>query len=175
MMAVKDSALIYITKIILKYCEKKSRKLCIATTSSRKEKQDHINKSEEIDFFSKALDSKNFYVEDLDSYQLAGKSELIVTTYSTLGLELMSRGKKVLFVDPFYFLGGHVINMLAPSPEGPYWYCGHDSSKIEKKIEYLLNISDEEWKEVTKNSPLNMHYDPGNTKLKKLVKSKINT
>ena len=111
----------------------------------------------------------------MDSYQLAGKSELIVTTYSTLGLELMSRGKKVLFVDPFYFLGGHVINMLAPSPEGPYWYCGHDSSKIEKKIEYLLNISDEEWKEVTKNSPLNMHYDPGNTKLKKLVKSKINT
>ena len=33
----------------------------------------------------------DFYEEDIDSYQLSNKSELIVTTYSTLGLELLSR------------------------------------------------------------------------------------
>ena len=172
---VKDSALIYVTNILSSYCEKKNTKLCIARTSSRKEKQDYIKKSDEVDFFSKILNSKKFYVEDLDSYQLSNKSKLIVTTYSTIGLELLSRGKRVLFIDPFHFLGGHIINMLANKPEGPHWYCGNDPSAIENKIDYLLSISDREWEDVVKKSPLKMEYDPGNKILKEMVKKKINT
>ena len=34
---------------------------------------------------------------------LASKSNLIVTTYSTLGVELLARGHKVLFINPDYF------------------------------------------------------------------------
>ena len=174
MMFITHSALMYVTNIISSYCKKKNKKLCIAKSSSRKEKQDYINKSDEINFFSKILNSKKFYEEDIDSYQLSNKSELIVTTYSTLGLELLSRGKKVLFIDPFYFLGGHILNMFTQELEGPHWYCGHDPLVIEKKIEYLLNISDKDWKEVVKNSPLKIDYDPGNKTLKELVKNRIN-
>ena len=112
MVPVMYSALIYVTRIYSNYCNNKKLKLCIARTSSRKEKQDHIKKSDEVNFFSKILEQKKFHIEDTDSYQLSNKSKLVVTTYSTLGMELLSRGKKVLFIDPFYFLGGHIINML---------------------------------------------------------------
>ena len=88
-------------------------------------------------------------------------------------MELLSRGKKVLFIDPFYFLGGHIINMLTDQQEGPYWYCGSDPKKIESKIDYLLKISNEEWKETLKKSTLKMTYDPGNETLKELIKTKI--
>ena len=68
-----------------------------------KEKKDHIKKSDEKSFFSKILEQKKFYIEDTDSYQLSNKSKLVVTTYSTLGMELLSEVRKVLFIDPFYF------------------------------------------------------------------------
>ena len=173
MLPIMDSALIFVTNILSNFCENKKLKLCIARTSSRKEKQDHIKKSDEEKFFSKILDQKNFYTEDTDSYQLAYKSKLVVTTYSTLGMELLSRGKKVLFIDPFYFLGGHIVNMLTDQKEGPYWYCGSDPKKIESKIDHLLNISNKEWEETLKKSTLKMTYDPGNKKLKELIKIKI--
>ncbi len=173
MVNVVESALIFVTRILSNYCDNKKLKLCIARTSSRKEKQDHIKKSDEINFFSRILDQKKFHIEDIDSYQLSNKSKLIVTTYSTLGMELLSRGKKVLFIDPFYFLGGHIINMLTDQQEGPYWYCGSDPKKIESKIDYLLKISNEEWKETLKKSTLKMTYDPGNETLKELIKTKI--
>lgn len=173
MVPVMDSALIYVTRILSNYCNNKKLKLCIARTSSRKEKQDHIKKSDEVNFFSKILEQKKFYIEDTDSYQLSNKSKLVVTTYSTLGMELLSRGKKVLFIDPFYFLGGHIVNMLTDQKEGPYWYCGSDPKKIESKIDHLLNISNKEWEETLKKSTLKMTYDPGNKKLKELIKIKI--
>ena len=88
-------------------------------------------------------------------------------------MELLSRGKKVLFIDPFYFLGGHIVNMLTDQKEGPYWYCGSDPKKIESKIDHLLNISNKEWEETLKKSTLKMTYDPGNKKLKELIKIKI--
>lgn len=174
MVNVVESALIFVTRILSNYCDNKKLKLCIARTSSRKEKQDHIKKSDEINFFSRILDQKKFHIEDIDSYQLSNKSKLVVTTYSTLGMELLSRGKKVLFIDPFHFLGGHIINMLTDQQEGPYWYCGSDPKKIENKIDYLLKISNEEWKETLKKSTLKMIYDPGNETLKELIKTKIN-
>ena len=174
MVNVVESALIFVTRILSNYCDNKKLKLCIARTSSRKEKQDHIKKSDEINFFSRILDQKKFHIEDIDSYQLSNKSKLVVTTYSTLGMELLSRGKKVLFIDPFHFLGGHIINMLTDQQEGPYWYCGSDPKKIESKIDYLLKISNEEWKETLKKSTLKMIYDPGNETLKELIKTKIN-
>jgi surface carbohydrate biosynthesis protein len=173
MLPIMDSALIFVTNILSNFCENKKLKLCIARTSSRKEKQDHIKKSDEEKFFSKILDQKNFYTEDTDSYQLAYKSKLVVTTYSTLGMELLSRGKKVLFIDPFYFLGGHIVNMLTDQQEGPYWYCGSDAKKIESKIDHLLKISNEEWREILKKSKLKMKYDPGNETLKEIIKTKI--
>lgn len=173
MVPIMDSALIYVTRILSNYCDNKKLKLCIARTSSRKEKQDHIRKSDEVNFFSKILEQKKFHIEDTDSYQLSNKSKLVVTTYSTLGMELLSRGKRVLFIDPFYFLGGHIVNMLTDQKEGPYWYCGSDPKKIESKIDHLLNISNEEWEETLKKSTLKMTYDPGNKRLKELIKIKI--
>ena len=81
---------------------------------------------------------------------------------------------RVLFLDPFYFVQNSVINMFVDELEGPYWYCGNDPLIIEKKIDYLLKISDEEWRDILETSPLKIKYDPGNKELKDLVNKKIN-
>ena len=70
-------------------------------------------------------------------------------------------------------MGGGQI-MFTEDLEGPHWYCGHDVAVIEKKIDYLLNISDEDWKKVMMNSPFKIKYDAGNKVLKELVKNKVN-
>ena len=101
--------------------------------------------------FNKILKPNRFYTEDIDAYSLSNKSKLIVNTYSTIGLELISRGMRVLFLDPFYFVQNSVINMFVDELEGPYWYCGNDPLIIEKKIDYLLKISDEEWRDILKH------------------------
>ena len=174
-LTVTHSAFAYVSQILAKYCDKKNAKLCIAKTSARKDKQGFINKFEEEDFFKKILNSKKFYSEDIDAYSLSNKSKLIVTTYSTMGLELISRGMKVLFIDPFYFVDNTgVIKLFVDQLEGPYWYCGNDPLVIEDKIDYLLKISNEEWKDVLKKSPFKIRYDPGNSELKELVNKKIN-
>lgn len=173
-LTVTASAFAHVTKILGNYCYKNNAKLCIARTSSRKDKKDSVNKLSELEFFNKILDAKKFYSEDIDAYSLANKSKIIVTTYSTIGLELISRGMKVLFVDPFYFIQNSVINMFVDQLEGPYWYCGNNPLVIEDKIDYLLKLSNEEWNDILKNSPLKIKYDPGNKELKDLVNKKIN-
>ena len=173
-LTVTHSAFAYVTKILANYCDKKNAKLCIARTSARKDKQGTINKSDENNFFNKILKPNRFYTEDIDAYSLSNKSKLIVNTYSTIGLELISRGMRVLFLDPFYFVQNSVINMFVDELEGPYWYCGNDPLIIEKKIDYLLKISDEEWRDILETSPLKIKYDPGNKELKDLVNKKIN-
>ena len=63
MVYVMESALIFVTRILSNYCDNRKLKLCIARTSSRKEKQDHIEKSDEVKFFSKILDQKIFILK----------------------------------------------------------------------------------------------------------------
>ena len=122
-MNINDSAMWFVAKTISNFCEKNNKNFCIATTFNRADKKKYKIRDNEIDFYSSI--SNNFKIEDIDSYNLSVKSKVIVTTYSTLGLELLSRGKRVLFLDPFHFLGGNYINMFTKERSGSHWYAGH--------------------------------------------------
>ena len=163
-MSFKDVCSIYVLNILNKYCNSENKKICVARTSLRKEKINKISKIDEMDFFNEYLD--NFSVEDNDSYTLSEKSEVIICIASNLGPELLSKGKKVLFLN---------VNSLTndwpflSTDEGPFWYKGKDQQKILEKIEYMLSLTTDEWKQVLEKSGIKMNYDPGNSKLKKLV------
>ena len=171
MMYNSDSAIWYLTNVISKYCSSNNKKLAIALASNREDKKKYNYKNLELKFF-KSINDK-FYTEDIDSYNLAEKSKIIVTTYSSLGLELLARGKKVFFLDPFHFLGGNYLNMFTSEKEGDHWLAGNDENKIFEKIDQLSNFSEEKWREIQKNSPLLIKFDPGNTRLKKIIQEII--
>ena len=62
--------------------------------SNRKDKK--IDRKKEIEFFNENL-GNNYSVSDLDSY-FASQNELVVCLSSNLGIELISRKYKVIFI-----------------------------------------------------------------------------
>ncbi len=171
-MYINDSAMWFVAKSISNFCEKNNKNFCIATTFNRSDKKKYNIRDKEIDFYSSI--SNNFKTEDIDSYNLAEKCKVIVTTYSTLGLELLSRGKRVLFLDPFYFLGGNYINMFTEENSGSHWYTGHDEKEIFEKIKYLENLKDVEWNKIFNSSPFKIKFDKKNKILKDIIKNNLN-
>ena len=112
---------------------------------------------------------KNFYHENISSYDLAEKSEMIITINSTLGSELLSRNKKVLFIDLLHFFG----SAHAPytnTKEDFFYYKGQDPEVIKKKIDFILQIKNDEWIKKLNESSFKMKFDQNNSILKKLVK-----
>ena len=82
--------------IISKYCEKKNLSLCIALSSIRKDKVRYNFINEELKFY-KSITNNFFYHKNLNSFLLANKSRIVVSTNSNLGIELLNLKKKILF------------------------------------------------------------------------------
>ncbi|MBA1339691.1 MAG: hypothetical protein FD544_000232 [Pelagibacterales bacterium] len=169
-MPASHASMYYTAKRISEYCLNKDKTFCIGLSSNRKDKKKYINlKKEENLFFTSC--APNYKTENIDVYDLASKSELIVTTYSTLGLELLSLGKKVLFLDPLHFIEMNYIHQYAKDEnEGFHWYGGTSKEKIYSQLDRLLNISNVEWNKELKLSPLLIKYDKGNSILRDTIK-----
>ena len=163
-MSFKDVCSIYVLNIINNFRNKKNIQLSVARSSIRKDKKYKLSKADEMKFFNEYLN--NFHVEEIDSFQLAEKSDVIICITSNLGPELLARGKKVLFLN---------LNSLThdwpflPTDEGPFWYKGKKPEKIQEKIEYLLSLSSNEWTKVLNDTNIKMNFDAQNSKLKDLV------
>ena len=114
-MNFKDVCTIYVLDIINNFQNRKNIQLSVARSSIRKDKNNRLSKTDEMKFFNEYLN--NFHVEEIDSFQLAEKSDVIICISSNLGPELLARGKKVLFLN---------LNSLThdwpflPSDEGPF-------------------------------------------------------
>ena len=161
----------YVTRILENYCNKNKLKFCIALSSNRPDKKnkESINMNHELDFFRR--DSKNFYFENCSSYELAEKSNLVVNVYSTLGMELLSRGKKVLFLDLYHYVARH--SFIPNNSSGLFWTNENSEKEIENKIESLLNIKDNQWNAELQKYNLGLKFDYKNTILVKLVNELI--
>ena len=163
-MSFKDVCSIYVLNIINNFRNKKNIQLSVARSSIRKDKKHKLSKEDEMKFFNEYLN--DFHVEEIDSFQLAEKSDVIICITSNLGPELLARGKKVLFLN---------LNSLThdwpflPTDEGSFWYKGKKPEKIQEKIEYLLSLSSNEWTKVLNDTNIKMNFDPQNSKLKDLV------
>lgn len=152
---------------IAELCESKKKKLCIALASNRIEKKNKIQFENELNFF-KDINEK-FYYEKINNFQLANKSKLIISTDSTLGVELFFLGYKVLFINPFGFLGKtHIFE--GKSEEGAFWINNQSLKNLEEKVEKLIKLSNDEYKNIITQEKFEINYDYNNSKLIKIVK-----
>tara|TARA_B100001057_G_scaffold491098_1_gene580649 strand:- start:818 stop:1909 length:1092 start_codon:yes stop_codon:yes gene_type:complete len=167
-----DASNSFICDILGEFAKKNKLKIAVALSSLRKEKKGKINIIDELNFFKSNI-KKFFYEKNLNSYQLAEKAKIIVNVGSSLGVDLFSRGHKVLFFQPIDFMPADIIEPINKQKKtGEYWYRGCDKEIINKKIKNLLKIKSDSWKKI-KNDKLQI-YDPNNITLKKIIHNILN-
>ncbi len=117
------------------------------------------------------------------SHSFLDNHKMIVFLYSTLGYEALARGIKcacfpygslddnwvksneILPVIPF----GYPKNFMNT---GPFWTNEMNKDLITKTLHNVYNFSEEEWIDIKqKIVPEIMHYDPGNSLIKNILKS----
>ena len=155
----------FMLKALSNFCNERQKTFCIARVGTRIDKKKYLKFLKEENTFLKQY-AKNFFLEEVDSFELAQQSEVSICTHSNLGYQLLARGNKVLFLnrnEDVY--NWHFIN----SSSGPFWYKGNNISEINKKLENILQMSKKEWDELVKESLIPIKFDPGNKVLKGLI------
>lgn len=111
------------------------------------------------------------------SYEILDGCDLIVTIDSTLGYEMIARGKRVLFVaERARILGGEEAKQFAfgfPNEypvEGKFWTQSAEERHLSYLMQELLEMTDDEWKNCSQfvRNDL-MVFDPGNRTLAELM------
>ncbi len=105
-----------------------------------------------------------------NNYYNLDKADLVVFESSSLGLEAVARGKKVLSIpiekkDLYvgkenYFQDQFICDIF-------------DQNGLEKKIDYFLHLNQSEWLETINKSILNMVYDSENKKFMQVIKNNL--
>ena len=113
------------------------------------------------------------------SYQAVDSAEIVVSTDSTLGYESIARGKKTAIFSirsTLLEMSDCAYGWPADYPdEGPFWTNKPDSDIFIRILDYLFEVSDEQWKkdvESTNFSSL-MEYDPGNTIFQSILEKEL--
>ena len=88
-------------------------------------------------------------------FSFLDKCKLIITLDSTLGYEMLSRGKKVIFITAReyvsnFFLGYGYGWPMKLSKNGPFWCSNLDSNYINNIINKVLKMNKNEWNEIFK-------------------------
>ena len=157
----------FILKALGELIKEKKLRVCIALASNRQEKIDKISRLNEKNFLHQYI--SKFYTEPITSYKLAEKSEISIACFSTLGKELLARNHKIMFV--LYSKFKSVNKSYLPGYEGKYWYKGQNKHLLKKKIIELVKMNKKKWFLYLKRQNIGYEFDPGNKKLKKLIKS----
>tara|TARA_B100000029_G_scaffold516213_1_gene627691 strand:+ start:2521 stop:3651 length:1131 start_codon:yes stop_codon:yes gene_type:complete len=162
-------------KLLNKFCFEKNKKLTIAGFY-QKEMKSEKHFYEEI--FSKETNvcQYNFLPRENknQTYKLMDDSKLIVTIDSAIGYEALVRENKLLFFHlRSYFLENPTLKFGWPksyAKEGEFWVDYFNTDIINEKINFMLNLSKNDWKKIkNRYIPELMYYDQNNLKLKKLL------
>lgn len=157
----------YLLEIISKYCKLNNKKMVFALSSTRKDKINKINFQDEINFFKNICGNEISFEKNTNSYDLSTKSKLCICLTSNLGAELLFRHKKILFLNPDYFvLKWPFINSI----DGDFWYCGYEEKKIFEKIDDLLNTDKKKWDKILSDNNIINSFDPKNNKIHSILK-----
>ena len=164
----------FIINALSEYCRQKNLSLTIALRGARKDKKyDAAFKKSEINYYKNLTQYQKIYFSDEDSLKLAMQSELIICFYSNLGLELISRGYKVLFLPVNEVFGGAKYYHL-PERDNSVTERELKQESIIKKIEFLYNLDQADWKDHMNLNDLKLiQFDPENKILKNIVKKLI--
>ena len=112
----------------------------------------------------------------LGSYEQLVRANLIVTLDSTLGYELLARGKRVVFIGGRFALHPDlaVRNMkgikfgfpLNEPSTGPFWTDSLSGSQITELLDQVRSMSLDEWAmQISRYKDLFMKFDPNNKEL----------
>jgi len=158
--------------MVKEYAKNYTKKLGIAYISKRTDKLINVSEKNEIEYFRSKIGVVD--TVEKDSYQKAAETEVIICMNSGLGIELLSHGKKVVFID--------IISMLYPDRKLPFfdedtgffWITYLDINKISRIIDTVYSMSYNEW-----NDYLNTHHknlltgDKNNTELNDIINNSI--
>jgi len=162
-------------KIISEICKKNGIRLSIALSSSRKDKV--INPRKEIKFYKKI--NSEFNYSDESSYTYAIKSNIIVCMLSNLGLELISLGYKVFFLDTHLFFDSDCRKNYFSHNfgiKGDFWDRGLEYKSVKEKILKLYNIDNTQWEMIyTKYKSPVEYFDPDNRTLSKIINNQLDS
>jgi surface carbohydrate biosynthesis protein len=133
-------------------------------------------------YFKELLEDEPKFLESqgpYPSYQAADKAEILVTIESTLGYEAIARGKKTaMFSTRSTVLGLEGNNFGYPgkyADEGLFWTNNSDPAAFNRIIDYLFNVSHEEWSKDLSKSRFSslMQRDPNNSIFKSILEKEL--
>lgn len=161
-----NSFLLKIAKIINSYCLLKNKKLAIALTSTRKDKEIHRSfLDQELNFFK---DIKFSHFPAMSSYNLSDICDISVSTSSELGYHLLAKKQKVLFINNNKKFIWHFFK----KKEDAFFYQGEEKKMIKKKIDKILAIDERNYCKMLDAYDI-VEFDSNNAKLKKFIKKKL--
>lgn len=144
---------IELLKFVYNTCVKKNKKLFIYGKQPK-----HLNKNE-INFYNDILKNKknwqfipNEGYNNNKTYKHIDRSELVVSTSSTLGYETLARGTKVAIFNIDNFTKSSLSNSfgwpVSLNAKGPFWENSISQKKCDELIKKILNYSFQEWKKI---------------------------
>jgi surface carbohydrate biosynthesis protein len=147
------------------WCQSNSKNLVIAGVESQYDSQERL-------FFTEILQDFPFkYVPrtgTYSSYELISSAEIVVSIDSTLGFESLGLGKRTAF---FSLRPQFRFGWPASLPDkGLFWTNQQNVIHFSEIMDFLNTASDRDWLETISELKIKlMDYDPGNTKLIKLL------
>ena len=159
-------------KILNKYChEKKLKFVILGATNNDKEKY----------FYDKLIGEQNYKFirkkNTFSNYTEIDKSNLLVSTYSTLGYEAFSRGKKICFFSPSLssFEKSYSFGWPYIKTKKAFFYSNEINYKsICKILNKVKNMGDGDWLKKTSTIQKNvMIYQKNNKLMKKYINCKL--
>ena len=164
----------FLLPLLQKYCLQNQLELRICMVCS-----DQKSSALEHNYFRSLLGSETCELlsktNSFSSYENVHAAEFVVSSGSTLGYEALALGKKTAkFTLRGKLLGVASRNFGWPADlpdKGPFWTNHADEREVERVMDYITNVKDEEWEQTRQRYvPELMQYDPGNTRFLKLMR-----
>jgi len=171
------AAELHACSLLIDYCKRNNLRIVICGKQNSTDTEERRFYTDRLGSETPAIQSRD---KTFDSYELLSKARLIVSLDSTVAYEFMSRGKRSAFVgarlngllsDNLLATSGCTFGFPADLPKsGSFWSSMLTQSEIDRILNYARRATDKEWTEtVAPITELLMAYDPGNTKLQKLI------
>ena len=169
-----------IIQCLMHYAKEKKKRVVIIPSANAKGRSDLL--VQEKNYYRKLMGNEPEFLlpsEPYPSYSSTDSAEIVVALDSTLGYESIGRGNKTaIFQIRGTLTGWSSWNYGWPAKfpeEGPFWTNKPNPDSFVRILDYLFEISDEQWKkdvESTNFSSL-VEYDPGNTIFKSILEKEL--
>lgn len=150
----------FILQLLNDYCKKKKKKLVIALKSNRIDKK--VDRQKEINYYENLL-GESFIQSTVNSYKVINRSKLAVTLSSSLGLEMLSRGSRILFLPYLSKFSKKLICFYTPKKNNSdFIHNNFNKNIITKKIDKLISLKKNNWDKILNKFNKKIIFDKNN-------------